>query len=571
MHAQRRPIEAACADHHLLQANRSEAREMEQWLPAGSQITPAHALSLAQSIGVRPVDIARLAGGPDQLPRLAAQLQAAQQGGDAEQIKQAQSAYDNGIARLVMTSRAIDSTTLAGQGGALDSVRGQVPGSGRTPEARSPSQIGAPMPATTAVGRSGSQPTPPPERAATLLRIARSLQLDPNFIKSYPDARVSIVDNAMVKVEFTSRGDPRTMLIGSFRDMERLEPQTARQAGTFLTQRSSLYQGRTAEFAGTSFRMADLTAVVRTDAGDVIGTGTLTYQTAVYGQPRQVTAPDGTVQTEVDNVQQRQILFLAQVAGEQSGGRQAVDPLLAIGRQTRTNIVATTFPLNFQGTADKPALYGPAPGTNPDFAMLWRVRGEYPRDTLYHFGPGQPVMTGADGGSIFNALPSREPDPSNPDDVRTHDRIFYGWINDGDKNNPASIPLYVHSNNRLAGEIPSRDASQGTRNYWIPIPQPSSGRPATLLPPQSNLPQVQSAADLTPRLPPQQGTPVAPQFIVPVDLAQTPTGNAVPALTTDGDPLVAPGTLSPTVEALQQDGQTLAAESSARTGSFFFS
>jgi hypothetical protein len=495
----------------VAQANRAEAREVERWV-AYTSTTPAVALAVAEAHRMRPSEAARLVAAEGRLTQLALAVDQAATRGDGNALKSARRAYDAAVTHVVLASRAADASSLAGVRGALGAPHEPQPRVGRVPHAAVPEQI------------------------------ADTLRHDPAFQRAYPDAQVQVVNAKLVRVSFTSQGAQRTMLVGSFRDIERFNPAAARQAGAYLTQRSSLYFGRSAEYAGTSFRMADMTSLVLDDKGDLIGSGTLTYQTGVYGRQQ----AQGGGRTAVQDPQQRQVLFLAQVAGELGGGRQAVDPLLAFGRQSRTNIVATTFPLNFQdaiganGEVTKRALYGTADaamrdggGTDPDFAALWRVRGPYPQDRPYYFGPGQPNATHANGQSIFNGLP-REPDPGNPQDVRTHDRIFYGWINEGSKDDAANIPLYVHSDNRLAGEIPARDTSKATRSYWIPLPQPT--KPATVPPTPTDLPQVRSADDLRPRLPPD---------------------------------MALPSSLSPSIDELPAEAREQAAEISEQTGSAF--
>jgi hypothetical protein len=543
-----------------LQQNMDGAREVFRWTPPGGAVSPEQAYALARDLNLRPVEAARLLGAVERLSQLAGAVQDALQSNDPAAIREARKQYEDALTRVILASRGLDATSLTGRPGALD---------------RAQDSSGAPISTPTQRGQVPTQVAPSPTDPATPARVAEILRTLPP--QSYPNARVEIVDNRIVRMTYTSQNATRTLLVGSFSDLERLNPDIARQAGPFLTQRSALYQGRTAEYAGTSFRMADLTSVVLDDKGDVIGTGTLTYQTAAFGDRRVDQGGD----VQIDNLRMRPVLFLAQVAGEKSGGRQAVDPLLAIGRETRTNVVATTFPVNFWGANDKAGLYGPAPGTNPDFGVLWRVRGDYPVGQPYFFSPDQGSPVGADGRSIFARLP-REPDPANAEDVRTHDRIYYGWVNDdvnGDgRRSNADIPLFFYGDHRLGDQVPGRNTAQSTRSYWVPMPSTDGNRSSVLLPPPSNLPQIRSASDLQGGTPADAGTSAGTGSINPF---QPPALNLLPGteatqpefsgsrVPPDIDQLVPPGSLTPTVDALPPEEQQQAAQLSQQQGNVF--
>lgn len=546
-----------------LQRNSTEAGAVTSWM-TGSGYSEPYALLIAQQLNIRPSEAARLIGAESRLTSLVA---AASQPGAQ---KSDRSALLKAVNEIVLTSRSIGPTSLANRGG-------QLAPTDLIPNTNSPIRV----------GRQPTEASPPPVNRPTTAQIAQFLQA------ANPGAQVQVVSENVVKMTFTSAGEQRTLYVGSFRELSQTNPEINRQVGSYLTRQSALYMNRTPEYAETSFRAADFSSIVVDSKGDVIGLGTLTYQTAAFGD--RVTRANG--QVDVDNLQMRQVFFLAQVAGELGGGKQAVDPLLQIAKDTRTGVVATTFPTNFwDSDRGRDGLYGQAPrGTDPDYGILWRVRGDYPTDRPYFFGPSQPnrKITGTNGQpeSIFANLP-REPDPGNPEDVRTHDRIYYGWINrdvngDGkvDEKDVSSytnrdIPLFVYSDNRLGDEIPGRNTSQQTRGYWFNIPAPTNQRPSTLLTPPSNLPQIRSSSDLQPRVPPdivQSSQSFLSPFsnsvtppIVPSDNTTTGTPTTTGAVVPPNiDALVPPQTLTPNINDLPPEGRDQAAEVSARTGTPF--
>jgi hypothetical protein len=252
------------------------------------------------------------------------------------------------------------------------------------------------------VGRTRAVPATPnpatPERMAEAIRAAN------------PDAEVRMVHNGTIaEMTFTSgtgdKAETRTALVGNYQDIRDYNPELARAVTEYLPRQSLLYDGRSPESVDQVFEGTDISVVIADPRGRPIGMANLTYQTAVYADGE--TGP---------------VLYLAQVAGENGGGRQATALLHRIAEAERVTMTASAFPGNVWNPPSerfpqgRSGLYGPnaAPGNpEPDAMIAWQASDTNPLDASGkpnpprislnpdRFGPDQPFTTNPDGTSIF--------------------------------------------------------------------------------------------------------------------------------------------------------------------------
>ncbi len=343
------------------------------------------------------------------------------------------------------------------------------------------------VPGEVGVGRTEPQPFQNVADPLTPSRVAEILGQDPS-------KQVSVVGNGkVVKVTYDSAGETRNLYIGNYRDLASVNgevPDIQRQTAGMPLKYNVYYNGKPIEVAEKKFKGADLVAVVVDPNQKVIGTSTLTYQTAAFGQPAK--QPDGT--TKVDNPELKQVLFLGQVTGTKGAGRQALDSVLKLAEESKTTVVATTYANNVynlldpKGALGRPGIYGPKPGTDPDFAMIYafpRTDAKNPETGLvnqlptkdplqfFSFDPDRGVKT-VQGVSIFAGVPGApklSTETQTGDNVADNPQVAFGWLygaKNPDKPTQADIPLFVYNDNRL-GDAYGGLKVPGTESYYVPL------------------------------------------------------------------------------------------------------
>jgi hypothetical protein len=298
------------------------------------------------------------------------------------------------------------------------------------------------------------------------------------------EGRTVSVEGRVVKVDYSSNGEPRTALVGNFNDIAAANPDLAKQVTEYLPQRSVLYNGRAPEAVGKVFGGADVSAIVVAPDGKPVGLANLTYQTAAFGKPSQ--NPDRG--QSVENLRMGQVTFLAQVAGEKGGGSQATGFLHDITEVTGTPMVATTFPgANWDNAKNRSGLYGPqSPAGNPmpDFMIKWESprteAARTPTTQADQYGPGENSPVRADGRSIFAGAPDPPSldSPSLKTDIRDATRAYYGWFKKppGQTGETAEIPLFVYNDSRAGdANLPAGQTATGTRAYYVPLQRYGEG------------------------------------------------------------------------------------------------